>query len=43
VTAKKDELLGTFRAMRTTQQPQGKPYDLARFKVEAGSTELQQL
>ncbi len=43
VTASKDQLVGEFKAVHTTQTPTSAPYSLAKFKVERGATTLQQV
>jgi alkaline phosphatase D len=43
VTAKKDELLGEFKAVNNAKVPNGKVSTLARFKVESGSPVMHQV
>ncbi len=43
VHVSKDEVLGEFKAMTTTQTKDGKPFSLAKFVVESGTPQLQQL
>ena len=43
VTVKKNELLGEFKKASTTQQPNGTISSLAKFKVESGKPQLQQV
>jgi alkaline phosphatase D len=43
VTVSKDSVVGEFRAVGTTQQPHSPAHSLAKFKVESGTPELNQI
>ncbi len=43
VDVSEDELTGTFRGISSTQSKDGTVSDLAKFKVESGSKQLQQI
>ncbi len=43
VTVTKNEVRGEFKAMDTTQTKNGKPFRLAKFAVQSGTPELQQI